>query len=250
MTKMLFETSGPIATITINNPEKLNCLDLSMLLQLEDILNNIGSDGQLRVIVLQGAGNKAFSTGGNLKDFGSLATFREVERWITTGQQVFNQLESMPMATIAAITGYAMGGGLELALACDLRIASDHSIFAMPELKLGWVPGWGALCRLPRLIGEARAKELIMTANRINTEKALEFSLINRAVPLGELKGMVNELANELAEIDPVVFKMSKMALLDGRQASGQSDMIYDVLGTYYSMLRTKGYDDDTDGKN
>jgi enoyl-CoA hydratase len=135
MTKMLFETSGPIATITINNPEKLNCLDLSMLLQLEDILNDIWKRWPIAsYCAAEGAGNKAlFPQVGDLKDFGSLATFREVERWITTGQQVFNQLESMPMATIAAITGYAMGGGLELALACDLRIASDHSIFAMPD---------------------------------------------------------------------------------------------------------------------
>ena len=141
MKKILLEIKDRIATITINNPEKMNCLDMEMLEMLETYFLSIKKDKSANAIILKGAGGKAFSTGGNLKDFGSLSGFQEIKDWIKYGNEVFNLLENMPVATLAVINGYAMGGGLELALSCDLRIASESSVFSMPELNHGWVPG-------------------------------------------------------------------------------------------------------------
>lgn len=237
MEKILFEIEGNIGTITLNNPEKMNCLDIEMLGLIETILMDVKKHKSVNVLIIKGAGERAFSTGGNLKDFGKLTEFHEVKDWIKYGNEVFNLLEQLPIATIAMIQGYTMGGGLELALACDLRIATRDSVFSMPELNHGWVPGWGGLTRLRRLIGEAKAKELIILGERIDGDEALRFGLVNKICGSKELDKIVEDISHKLSKIDPFIMEMSKSAIMDHNRTTSGNDLIYDALATYYSKL-------------
>jgi enoyl-CoA hydratase/carnithine racemase len=235
MEKVLLDIQNQIATITINNPEKMNCLDMEMLALIEKNLMEIKRSKSAKVIVMKGAGDKAFSTGGNLKDFGKLTEFHEVKDWIKYGNEVFNLLANMPVATVASINGYTMGGGLELALSCDLRIAAEDAVFSMPELNHGWVPGWGGLTRLRRLIGEARAKEVIMLGEQIDGKEAHRIGLVHKICNKNTLVKMTDDIARRLAKIDPFVMEMSKMAIMDHQRTTTANDLIYDALATCYS---------------
>ena len=235
MKKVIIEIKSDIAHITINNPDKMNCLDMEMLTMLESGLLNIRKNKTARVVVIRGAGDKAFSTGGNLNDFRKLEKFDDVKEWIKYGNEVFNLLESIPAATIASINGYAMGGGLELALSCDLRIATKRSIFSMPELNHGWVPGWGGLSKLRRLVGEAKAKEMIMLGEHIDGIEAHRFGLVNKICGHDELEEWVHTISQKLSEIDPFLLEMSKASIMDHSRTTASNDLIFDVLATYYS---------------
>ena len=235
MDKIVVNNEQRISRITINFPEKMNCLDMEMLRLLEASLLEIKKNQSADVIIITGAGEKAFCTGGNLKDFNKLTEFRDVRAWISYGNEVFNLLENMPIATIAAINGYAMGGGLELALSCDLRIAAENSVFSMPELQHGWVPGWGGLSRLRRLIGEAKAKELIMLGDRIDAEEALRIGLINKLCKEEMLQDTVQETAIKLSKIDPFILEMSKTSIMDHSRTTATNDLLFDALATKYS---------------
>jgi enoyl-CoA hydratase/carnithine racemase len=237
MDKILLEIQDKLATITINNPDKLNCIDMEMLQQLNGILSDIEQSQNAGVIVIKGAGQKSFSTGGNLKDFNAIKNFHEVKDWIVFGNQVFNILENLPIPTIAAIQSYAMGGGLELAMACDLRIATENSVFSVPELNHGWVPGWGGLTRLRRLIGESKAKEMIMLGEQIDGEKAYRFGLINKVCDEESLDKLVDHLSTVLSQLEPFVFQMTKKAIMDERRTTHGNDLLYDALATYYSKI-------------
>ena len=237
MHQINFETNNKIARVTINHPAKLNCLDIELLQQLENGLLKIRKDNSANVIVIQGAGGKAFSTGGNLKDFGRLQEFHEVKHWIKYGNEVFNLLESMPMATIAAVRGYAMGGGFELAMCCDLRFAAEGSVFAMPELNHGWVPGWGGLTRLRKLVGEAKAKELIFLGEKIDGETAREIGIVNKIISDAKWENKIQEFAERLSSIEPFVLEMSKNAIMDHGRTNQSNDLLFDALATYYSKI-------------
>ena len=235
MNKIITELSGKIATITINNPKKMNCIDMDMLSLMERDLLNIKKENSAHVIVIKGAGNKAFSTGGNLNDFEKLTEFHEVKEWIKYGNSVFNLLENMPVATIAVIDGYAMGGGWELALSCDLRIATENATFSMPELNHGWIPGWGGLSRLRRLIGESKAKEMIMLGEQINGVEAQHIGLVNKVCHQTDLDKLVDSISTQLSQIDPFVIEMSKVAIMDHHRTTSSNGALYDAIATNYS---------------
>lgn len=235
MEKIRIQIKNKIATITINNPDKMNCLDMEMLDSLESTLLKFKKEKSIRVIVITGAGDKAFSSGGNLKDLDKLTQFDEIKEWIICGNEVFNMLETMPMATIAAINGYTMGGGLELALSCDLRIATENSTFSMPELNHGWVPGWGGLSKLRRLIGESKAKEMIMLGEQINGTEAHRIGLVNKVCVSNKLQVLINEIAYKLVEIDPFVMELSKTSIMDQNRTTAANDLLFDVLASNYS---------------
>ncbi len=235
MEKIRIQIKNKIATITINNPDKMNCLDMEMLDSLESTLLKFKKEKSIRVIVITGAGDKAFSSGGNLKDLDKLTRFDEIKEWIICGNEVFNMLETMPMATIAAINGYTMGGGLELALSCDLRIATENSTFSMPELNHGWVPGWGGLAKLRRLIGESKAKEMIMLGEQINGTEAHRIGLVNKVCVSNKLQVLINEIAYKLVEIDPFVMELSKTSIMDQNRTTAANDLLFDVLASNYS---------------
>ncbi|MGK7396824.1 MAG: enoyl-CoA hydratase/isomerase family protein [Candidatus Cyclobacteriaceae bacterium M3_2C_046] len=237
MSKLQLTLDPPQATITINYPEKLNSLDQEMLQSLGEMLEQVARDEQVRVLILQGAGHKAFSAGGNLKNFQALSV-QEVAEWIQKGQKVFNQLENLPKPTLALIRGYALGGGLELALACDFRLATPDACLAFPELQHGWIPGWGGLSRLRRLVGEVKAKQMIFMGERIQATQALDWGLINQIIAPEKSKEIVDEFLKPLYQLDLFVFNLAKNALHTDRNTQDQ-DILFDILATQYSKYRS-----------
>ena len=237
MGNIYLSVEDSVGKIIINNPDKMNCLDMSMLHDLDKLLLQISSNKNIGAIWITGAGEKAFSSGANLTEFTSLDE-AGTEEWIKYGNNLFNKLESLPIPTIAAINGYAFGGGLELALACDIRIATETSIFAFPELKHGWIPGWGGLSRLRRLIGEAKAKYIIMLGEKINAQYALDIGIISRICPTKQLDKTVTSMLNHLIGLDPFVFEIAKNALMDVNRGTSSNDVLFEVLATQHSKKK------------
>lgn len=210
---------GMVATITIDRPEVLNAIRFSTMLEIDDALDTIESDDSVRVVVLTGTGTKAFVSGGDIsvmaKGLGYVQTLTEVPR----GQDVCSRIENFPKPFIAGINGYALGGGTELALCCDIRVAADTAKMGLPEIKLGIIPGYGGTQRLPRLIGVGLAKELILTGDLIPAQRALEYGLVNRVVSVAELDQTVAEIAEKIASYSPVAIHMAKTSINNGLQA-------------------------------
>jgi enoyl-CoA hydratase/carnithine racemase len=217
--------SGVVTTIRIDNPP-LNLVSLDVTKALTAALSGVERDGDVRAVVLTGAGGRAFCAGSDVKEFPSLAG-RVAEGKLIDENTMYNQLAELPVPTIAAIEGDALGGGLELALCCDLRVASSAARFGLPEVRLGVIPGSGGTQRLPRLIGLARAKELILLGELIDAETALGFGLVNRVVAHGQAESAALELGRTLATRGPVAVREAKALLdttLDGSLVHGQAD--------------------------
>jgi enoyl-CoA hydratase len=205
----LYEKSEGIATITINRPEALNALNAETAKEIMVRLEDAKNDGNIRVIVITGAGDRAFSAGADLKMMKDVTPVRGVEL-SRLGQQLGDQIEALGKPVIAAINGYALGGGLELAMACDLRIASENAWLGQPEINVGLIPGWGGTQRLPRFVGKGIAKEMIFTGKRIDAKTAERLGLVNAVVPADQLKSKIKEFALELAGKPPIAIKLSK----------------------------------------
>jgi len=172
--------------ITINRPDKLNALNIKLLGEIKTAVDHAQDDENLLGIILTGSGEKAFAAGADIAEFADFEP-EEGESMSRSGHGVMNALEQSGIPTIAAVNGFALGGGCELAMACHMRIASDNAVFGLPEVSLGVIPGYGATQRLPRLIGRARATELMITGSTIKSEQALDFGLVNRVVDKAEL---------------------------------------------------------------
>lgn len=229
--KIILEVSGNVGRITLNNPEKLNCLGFEMLEALDQALREVSSHQELRVLLLRGAGERAFSTGADLQEYASLNKDQS-ERWIRYGNEVFNTLESLPFPTIALIEGYAVGGGLELALCCDFRLGTESAILASPELQHGWLPGWGGMTRLRRLVGEARAKEVVLLNQKIPALDALQMGLLTRILTVGAEDKNLDAFLEHLAGLKPAAFSLAKRALMDEGRTTRGSDIDFDILAT------------------
>ncbi len=227
--KIILEVNGKVGQITLNNPQKLNCMGFEMLEALDQALQETSSHQELRVLLIQGAGDRAFSTGADLKEFTSL-TRDQSDRWIRYGNEVFNTLESLPIPTVALIRGYAVGGGLELALCCDFRLGTESAILASPELLHGWLPGWGGMTRLRRLVGEARAKEVVMLNQKIPAEDALQMGMLSRVLTNGSEEKEVGVFLEHLASLKPESFGLAKRALMDEGRTTRGSDIDFDIL--------------------
>ncbi|MFD2759716.1 enoyl-CoA hydratase-related protein [Lentibacillus juripiscarius] len=206
---------GTLATITLNRPDVLNVFDYEMLEQLQEVVEEIRLDHGIRAIIFVGAGEKAFSAGADLKERKHL-TEREVRRNVNKIRQVFNLIEELPQPTIAAINGYALGGGFELALACDLRLAADHAQMGLTEVKWAIIPGGGGTQRLTNLIGSAYAKELILTARKIGADHAKELGILNGVTRKDELMEQAISLANEIMVNGPLAVTQAKYAINHG----------------------------------
>lgn len=200
------------AWITLNRPDKLNAINATMLQELSQIIDNIEQDPNIKCAIISGEGQKAFSAGADLKELQKL-TPETAKKFSAKGQQVFSKLEKTPKPVIAAINGYCLGGGLEIALACDFRVASNNSEFGFPEMKLGIIPGWGGTQRLPLTVGAADAKRLIMLGDRVNAEEALKMRMVDKIVPPNSLKAESEELAEKLCEWPPAALKHAKQAI-------------------------------------
>lgn len=227
--KIILEVNGKVGQITLNNPEKLNCLGFEMLEALDHALLEAASLQELRVLLIKGAGDRAFSTGADLKEFASL-TRDQSDRWIRYGNEVFNALETLSIPTVAFIGGYALGGGLELALCCDFRLGTESTIFSSPELQHGWLPGWGGMTRLRRLIGEARAKEVVMLNQKIPAADALRMGLLSRVLTQGSEEEELGAFLEHLASLKPATFSLAKRALMDEGRTTRGSDIDFDTL--------------------
>ncbi|WP_079528105.1 enoyl-CoA hydratase-related protein [Halobacillus hunanensis] len=212
MSKVETEKTGSIATITLNRPERLNCLDFDTLQQLEEVLQDLQTDREIRAIMFTGAGEKAFSAGADLKERQTLNE-QEVRRNVTKIRHVFNLIEAMPQPTIAAINGYALGGGFELSLACDFRLAIPEAKMGLTEVSWAIIPGAGGTQRLTNLIGPSHAKELILTARKIEADTAKELGILNRVVSKEALLTEAASLANEISANGPLAVIQAKYAI-------------------------------------
>lgn len=210
---------GMIATITIDRPHVLNAIRYHTMREIDDALDAVESDKSVRIVVVTGAGTKAFVSGGDISIMANGLQYIDTLTEVPKGQDVCSRIESFPKPVIARINGYALGGGTEIALCCDIRIAADTAKMGLPEIKLGIIPGYGGTQRLPRLIGVGRAKELILTGDHIPAHRALEYGLVNRVVPMAELDHAVAEVAHKMASCGPVALHMAKTAINNGLQA-------------------------------
>lgn len=210
---VLFQIEDAIATITLNRPEKLNALSLAMLEQLESAVAALEHHRDVRVVILTGAGERAFCVGADINEWSQLIANDPLAMWRAwdrVGHRILERLARLHLPTLAAINGLALGGGLELALACDLRIAAEHAEFAMPEVKIGTQPGWLGSQRLPALIGIARAKQMIFTGARIPARVAEQWGLVNEVAPREQLGARVHALANDIAANAPLAVQFAK----------------------------------------
>ncbi len=217
-------TEDGILVLTLNRPEAMNCFNFDLLAALADTIREANFDMDLRCIIITGAGGDdpkkvSFSTGADLKERRTLSP-DQVRRFIFTIRNTFTAVEQVRVPVIAAINGFAFGGGIELALACDLRIASSNVIIGLTETSLAIIPGAGGTQRLPRIIGMAKAKELIFTARRIDARTALDIGLVNRVVEPAELMTAARELAQEIAKNGPIGVSQAKIAINCGMEAS------------------------------
>jgi enoyl-CoA hydratase len=200
---LLYEIADSIAQVTLNRPEKLNPLDGDTIEALAACFTDIATDNAVKAVVITGAGPKAFVAGADINRLTQLSAL-EGRAWGLRGQQVFSQIENLPKPVIAAMNGYALGGGLELAMACHIRVASPNAKLGQPEVKLGIVPGYGGTQRLPRLVGKGRALEMILTGDPISADEAHRIGLVNRVVPQEQLLAEARAIAAKIVENGPV----------------------------------------------
>jgi enoyl-CoA hydratase len=209
---ILVERDEAVAIATIDRQEALNALDPPTLAELRDRLTELAEDSGVRVVVLTGAGERAFVAGADIKAMSAMDV-GQAQAWGELGHETATLLETMAKPTIAAVNGFALGGGCELALACDIRYASSAAKLGQPEVSIGIIPGWGGTQRLPRVVGIGRAKELIMTGRLVDAEEAFRIGLVNAVFEPGELRGKALELARELAGKSPLVLAAAKQAM-------------------------------------
>jgi enoyl-CoA hydratase len=202
-----------IATVTLDRPAKLNAIGPEILADLDRRLAEIDVDPNMRVVIVTGSGDRAFSVGADVDAWSALEPLDMWRSWIRDGHRVLQRLAHLRQPTIAAINGYAFGGGLELALAADIRIAADSATFALPETKIGTVPGWAGTTRLPEAIGGARAKQMIFSGRRIDAVTAEQWGLVNEVVAAGTLMERCRALATEIAANAPIAVQLAKAAI-------------------------------------
>lgn len=227
--KIVVHQTETITTIRLNRPDKLNAVDREMLDILDAEVNRLHQDESVRVVVLEGSGERAFCVGADLNH---IATFGppDIRKWVNDGNRVLSRLANLPVPVIAAVHGYAVGGGLEFALACDLRIASEDSSFGLPEITHGWFPGWGGTHRLLNVIGEAKAKEMVLLGERIDPQIAQDLGLVNRVVPRENLTDEVQRIAESLAQKSPVAVRAAKAALTRNPMPEDGYEISYEAL--------------------
>lgn len=214
---VLQESDGPVLTLTINRPDKLNALNQAVLATLAEAMEAAALDEDVRVIVLRGAGDKAFVAGADITEFSELTPAQAAE-FSRAGQRLFRRIETLGKPVIAVLDGFALGGGLELAMACTIRIASDRAKMGQPEINLGLIPGFGGTQRLARLAGRGVAMDLCLTADQVDAERAYALGVVSRVVPHDELDEAVAKLARKLARAAPHAVKATIEAVSHGAE--------------------------------
>ena len=208
---LLLEITGPVAVLTINRPKVLNAMDQETLSELDLAFTSLFAKDVVRVIILTGAGEKAFVAGGDISGMQAMPPFG-ARNMALQAQRIFANIEKGVKPVIAAVNGFALGGGCELAMSCDIRIASDTARFGQPEINLGIIPGFAGTQRLARLVGKGRAKELLFTGDMIDAAEACRIGLVNRVVPAAELMSEAMKMAQKMASKGRIALRMCKEA--------------------------------------
>jgi enoyl-CoA hydratase len=208
---ILLERDGAVVLITVNRPEKRNALNAAVRREIVEALDELAGDDRTRVVVFTGSGEKAFVAGADISEFAERTQLEQ--RRATTGRSVFDEIAAFAKPTIAMINGFALGGGCELALACDLRIASDGARLGQPEVNLGIIPGGGGTQRLPRLVGMGQAMRLVLSGEIVDAREALRIGLVDLVFPAAELRGETMKMAAMMASKSPVALQMAKAAV-------------------------------------
>ncbi|NLJ71926.1 MAG: short-chain-enoyl-CoA hydratase [Syntrophomonadaceae bacterium] len=242
---LLLEKADGVATLIINRPKAMNSLNDEVLQELSLVINEIAVDDDVKAVIITGSGDRAFVAGADISYMQPLNPI-EGRLFAKLGQEVFLAIENLEKPVIAAVNGFALGGGCELAMCADIRLASDNAKFGQPEVGLGVSPGFGGTQRLPRLVGTGIAKEIIFTATTINAEEAYRIGLVNRIYPLDSLLAEAKNLAKKIAENAPMAVKFSKVAINKGLQTDINTamDIEADLFGLCFAT------EDQKDGMN
>ena len=213
---IIVEEENATATITINRPRKLNALNKATIQELHDAFEDLDTDKNIKVIIITGSGEKAFVAGADISEFADFS-IKDGGKLAAKGQELlFNYIENLSTPVIAAVNGFALGGGLELAMACHFRVASDNAKMGLPEVTLGVIPGYGGTQRLPQLVGKGKAMEMIMTAGMLDAQKALDNGLVNYVVKQEELLTLCEKLASKISNNSSVAIKQAIKAINAG----------------------------------
>ena len=224
---IIVEKMGNIGKLSINRPDVRNALNRDTRLEIEQGMIDLENDPDIRVIVITGVGDKAFCAGADIRDMQTCTPLEALDS-AELGKRVFDRIEAADKPVIAQINGFALGGGCELAMACDIRIASDKARLGQPEVLLGIMPGYAGTQRLPRIVGKAVAKDLILTGDLIDANEAYRIGLVNKVVPAAELENTVMEYAKKLASKAPIAVKLCKRAINYGMETSLEVGSIYE----------------------
>lgn len=242
---ILLEKEGYVAVLTINRPKVLNALNAETLAEIDAAVDELAAAQEVRVLIITGAGEKAFVAGADIA-FMSKLTPLEAKHFSRLGQKVFSKIENLPMAVIAAVNGFALGGGCELAMACDIRIASEKARFGQPEVNLGLIAGFGGTQRLTRLVNPGLAKEILFTADNYSAEEAMRIGLVNHVVPAAELLPFCKEMASRIAARGPLAVRLTKEAVNEGLEMDLEKALAHeaDLFGLVFTSAdRVEGID-------
>jgi len=209
---ILFNVAEGVARITFNRPKVLNAMNFEVMTELGDAVKICANDDKIGAVILTGAGEKAFVAGADISQMQN-STSVDILKFMELGQNTLRLLETMGKPSIAAVNGFALGGGTEIALACDIRIAAQTAIFGQPEILIGIIPGWGGTQRLPRIVGMGIAKELILAGGQINAQRAYEIGLVNKVVPQAELLSEAEKFAQKITRLPAFALKMAKNSI-------------------------------------
>lgn len=216
MENIQLEIAEHIAKITINRPKSLNALNKQTIAEMSEALDQLKTNEDIRVLIITGSGTKAFVAGADIKEFSDFNVKQGAQLAALGHEMLFDKIEKFPKPVIAAVNGFALGGGLELAMACHMRIASDNARLGLPEVSLGLIPGYGGTQRLPELIGKGKAIEMITTASMINATDAYEWGLVNKVVPIEELANTCMKIAQKIAHNSPQAVAAALRAIAGG----------------------------------
>lgn len=238
---LLYENQDGIAVITMNRPKALNALNQETLDELNQVADMLAKDSSVQVVILTGSGDKAFVAGADIAQMQSMSAM-EGRNFGKLGQAVFNKLENLPQPVIAAVNGFALGGGCELAMACDIRIASEKAKFGQPEVTLGITPGFAGTQRLPRLVGKGRAKQLLYTGDVIDAQEAYRIGLVNVVAPAEELMTTAKAVAQKIQSRAAVAVQLCKAAVNEGLDTDLETGTAYEaeVFGLCFATADQK----------
>jgi enoyl-CoA hydratase len=221
------ERDGAVAVLTINRPDKRNALNSAVRAEIIHALDEVRDDDGVRVLVFTGAGEKAFIAGADINEFAQRTPLEQ--RQAMTGRRVFNEIAAFPKPTLAMINGFALGGGCELALACDIRLAADSARLGQPEINLGIIPGGGGTQRLPRVVGMGQAMRLVLSGELIDAQEALRIGLVDLVFPPAELREQTLHLATAMAARSPVALQMAKAAIRAAAEMPLDAGLAYET---------------------